>query len=475
MIRCMRICAHLRASAVPDFSAWTALCAPLRRRPTRPKVGRVNIVQLTPGAGGMYCGGCFRDNALVTALRKAGHDALMVPLYLPLTLDEPDQSAATPIFFSGINVYLEQKSALFRHLPGWMLKPLTSRRLLKWAGGRAAGTRAEELGDLTLSMIRGEDGHQARELAQLVSWLKDQARPDVVCLSNALLVGLARELKRELKTTVVCLLSGEDSFLDALPAGVREETWRTLSERCRDVDLFLPPSRYFGDLMSARLGLRPAQVAILPNGIQLAGYQGPNETPRPSASRPPVLGYFARMCREKGLDQIVDAFLALKRRPARKALRLHVGGGCGPGDEPFVEMQRQKLAAAGHLGDAQFFPNVSHAGKISFLQGLDVFSVPAPYNEAFGLYLIEALAAGVPVVQPRRASFPEIVEATGGGLLYELGNATALADTIESLLEDPARARKLGEAGRAAVAGQFTASHMAEAFIRACRTQVKQR
>src|SRR5215467_4818424 len=77
----------------------------------------VKIIQITPGAGAMYCGNCLRDNALVEALRRLGHEVLMVPLYLPLTLDEPDQSTNTPIFFSGINVYLEQKSASFRRIP----------------------------------------------------------------------------------------------------------------------------------------------------------------------------------------------------------------------------------------------------------------------------------------------------------------------------------------------------------------------
>ena len=80
----------------------------------------VTIVQITPGAGAMYCGNCFRDNALVAALRQMGHDVTMVPLYLPLTLDEEDQSAGTPIFFGGINVYLEQKLGLFRKAPRWL-------------------------------------------------------------------------------------------------------------------------------------------------------------------------------------------------------------------------------------------------------------------------------------------------------------------------------------------------------------------
>ena len=70
----------------------------------------MNIIQITPGAGKMYCGNCFRDNALGAALRKAGHDVTILPMYLPLTLDEPDQSNGMPIFFNGVKVYLGQKS-----------------------------------------------------------------------------------------------------------------------------------------------------------------------------------------------------------------------------------------------------------------------------------------------------------------------------------------------------------------------------
>ena len=419
----------------------------------------MKLVQITPGAGGMYCGGCFRDNALVAALRKAGHDVLMVPLYLPLTLDEPDQSADTPIFFSGINVYLEQKSALARHLPDWMLKPFTSRRLLKWAGGRAAKTRASDVGELMISMLRGEEGKQARELKKLTDWLKEHHQPEVICLSNALLVGMARRLKAELKVPVICLLSGEDAFLDGLPPEFREEAWRTLAGRSRDVDLFIAPSRYFADLMAKRLSLRPEQVCVVPNGINLQGYTVPQLAPNP-----PVLGYFARMCREKGLHTLVDAYVMVKQREIAKELRLHIGGGCGPTDKPFVEEQRGKLAKAGLLDQVSFFPNVDHSQKISFYEGVFLFSVPALFGEAFGLYLIEAMAAGVPVIQPRHAGFPELIEATGGGVLCEPDDVKSLADAIENLLLHPLHARHLGRRGRAAVEKDFTIERMAEKF-----------
>lgn len=417
----------------------------------------------------MYCGGCFRDNALVAALRKQGHDTLMVPLYLPLTLDEADQSAGTPTFFSGINVYLEQKSALFRKAPKWLHSLLASPALLQWASRYSARTRAEDVGDLMISMLRGEEGNQARELDELIAWLKEHSRPDVVCLSNALLAGLARKLRRELNCAVTCILGGEAAYLDSLPVSVRDTAWKTLAERCRDVDFFLPPTRYFSDLMSRRLSLRPDQVRVVPNGINLAGYEAAG------LQQPPVLGYFARMCRDKGLDTLVDAYLELKRRDIGKNLRLHIGGGCGPTDQPYVDQQRSKLRAAGVLDAVRFFPNVDHAGKLAFFRGLTLFSTPALYGEAFGLYVIEALAAGVPVVQPRHAAFPELVESTGGGVLCEPGDTNSLADAIASLLQNPDRARTLGRTGREAVLRDFGIESVAVKTVQAFELAIQRK
>jgi len=428
----------------------------------------------------MYCGGCLRDNALVAALRKLGHQATMVPLYLPLTLDEADQSAGTPVFFGGLNVYLEQKSALFRGAPGWLHDLFATPRLLKWAAGKAAKTRAADLGELTLSMLRGEAGNQARELEGLIAWLKTQPQPDVVCLSNALLIGMVRRLKSELGVPVACALQGEDTFLDALPETHRAACWRTLAERAAEVDRFIAPSQYFGDLMRERLGLAAEKVRVVHNGINLEGYAAEGRgtrdeggvpvrpsllAPRPSV---PQLGFFARMCPEKGLDTLVEAYLLLRQRGRAGNLRLRVGGSCGPADTPFVNSLREQLRANGLLAEAEFHPNLDRAAKIDFLRSLSVFSVPARYGEAFGLYVIEAMAAGVPVVQPRVAAFPELIEATGGGVLCAPGDPQALAEAIEELLVDPARARALGAAGRRVVFERFSAEAMAVGMMRVC-------
>lgn len=426
----------------------------------------LNLIQLTPGAGAMYCGNCLRDNALVGGLRRLGHSVLMVPLYLPLTLDQEDQSAGTPLFFNGIRVYLEQKSSLFRHAPGWLHRLLNSSQLLQWAARLSTTTQPAQLGELTLSMLRGESGRQARELDQLLDWLKTQPKPDAVCLSNVLLLGLARRLRRELAAPVVCSLQGEEAFLEALPGPQRTQCWKELAERAAEVDLFLAPSRYFAERMGARMGVPPARIRVLYNGIQLDSFLQPRSQPEVPGA-PPVIGFFARMCPEKGLDLLVEAFIQIVQRGRIPGIKLRLGGYCGPAEAKFVAAQRQRLETVGLLGSVEFQPNLSHQEKAAFLQSLTVFSVPALYGEAFGLYLLEAWAAGVPVLQPRSGAFPELVAATGGGLLCEPGPPQALAEALERLLLAPQQARVLGASGQRTVREQFSSEIMAKGFAEA--------
>ncbi len=422
----------------------------------------MKIVQITPGAGGMYCGGCFRDNALVKCLRDEGHEVLMVPLYLPLTLEDTDQSSQTPIFFGGINVFLDQTLGLFRKLPSSWTSWLNKRSVLKRISKYAARTRPEDVGDLTVSMLMGEEGRQQKELDELVDWLKENMRPDIVCLSNALLIGMARQIKDQLGCAVACTLQGEDTFLDALPAENRKRAWEVLSTRAREVDAFVSPSQYFGDLMRQRLGFDSSKLHVIPNGIPTDGY-----TRSPLPMNPPVLGYFARMCREKGLPLLVDAFIQLKSMEAHRDLKLMVGGGMGPSDEPVVEEQKKKLRSAGIEKDVSWHPNLDREAKLDFFSKLTVFSVPALYGETFGLYLLEAMAAGVPVVQPPHAAFPEVINATTGGIITEGLEADHLAKSISTLLGSKENLKILSNQAYQSVHHHFKSSDMAKQVLTA--------
>lgn len=430
----------------------------------------MNILQITPGAGNMYCGACFRDNALVSAFRQMGHSAVLLPLYLPLTLDEPDQSRGTPIFFGGINVYLQEKSALFRQLPRVLTRWLDFPPLLKWSGRFASRTRPRDVGGLAVSMLKGENGNQAKEMEFLLDWMRRQPKPDVINLSNVLLIGLARRLRRELRVPIAATLQGEDAFLDALPEKNRADAWQVLRERAPEIDQFIAPSRYFGELIQNRIGFDRSKLRIAPNGIRLDGYV-PTEAP----DNPPILGFFARMCKDKGLDTLVQSFLLLKRREKTKHLRLKIGGGLSPTDEPFVRQLKTQLKRHGCSDSAEFHPNLSREEKIAFLKQLTVFSAPAHYGESFGLYVLEALAAAVPVVQPRHAAFPEILDATQGGILCEPGDPKALADGIESLLLNPKKARQMGKRGRQAVCQNYSVHAMAQRITAIYETMLPRR
>jgi len=414
----------------------------------------------------MYCGNCFRDNALVAELRRQGHDTVMVPLYLPMTLDEAPTVGTTPTFFGGINVFLSQKMAWYRHAPGWLRRAVDAPWLLKWAAGKTAKTRPQDVGELTVSMLRGEEGSQTRELEDMVAWMSRLPRPDAVYLSNALLLGFARRLRSALGTRVISFLQSEESFLDSLPEPFRGESWRLMAERGRELDGWIAPTRYFADRMIGRLGLSPDRVRVAPSGISLEGYRDLPERPEQGfRGASPTLGFFARMCPDKGLDTVVEAFIELRRHERFSALRLKVGGGCGPGDLAFVESQRRRLAAAGLTDAVSFHPNLSRDEKVAFLGSIDVLSVPSRFSEAFGLFVIEALAAGTPVVQPDVCGFREMVEATGGGLLCPQNTPTSLAATLGELLAEPSRLRALGDRGRRAVAEKFSDTAMAREVL----------
>jgi glycosyltransferase involved in cell wall biosynthesis len=229
----------------------------------------LRIVQLTPGTGSFYCGSCLRDGALARALTVLGHDVEMVPLYLPFVLEDHGAEERTPVHLGGINMYLQQKLPILRWAPGWLSGLLDAPSLLRWASHKSDMVGASQLGELTLSTLRGEDGRQAGEIAKLVRWLGEREPADVVCISNVMLIGIVRHLKRELKLPVVCTLQGEAPFLDALPEPYRSQAWSVIAERAGEVDLFVPVSHHYGELMRERLSLATDRVRVVHNGISL--------------------------------------------------------------------------------------------------------------------------------------------------------------------------------------------------------------
>jgi len=417
----------------------------------------MRILSFTGGAGSMYCGSCLRDNALATELLRRGHDVVLTPVYTPTRTDEKNVSG-DHVFFGGISVYLEQHSALFRHTPRFLDKLWDSAWALKLATKRSIKVDAKSLGEMTVSMLRGENGFQAKEIDKLLDWLRREPRFDVINLPYSLLLGLAEPLKRELRTPICCTLQGDDLFLDGLGEPYRRESMEMIRALSTHVDLFLPVSQYYVDYMPGYLGIPAAKMRLATLGINTEGFE-------PRTSRPDVpftVGYFARIAPEKGFHFLVDAYIRLRKLPGIGTTRFLAGGYLPPEHEEYLEAARARLKDAGLAHEFEYRGEVDRDGKIAFLHELDVLSVPATYHEPKGLFLMEAMACGIPVVQPRVGAFPEIVEKTTGGLIVEANSPDALADGLLALQRDRTLAQSLGEAGAAGVREHYTLARMTD-------------
>lgn len=414
----------------------------------------MRVIYLTAGAAGMYCGSCMRDNTLAAALRAQGREVLLAPLYTPIRTDEADVSEQH-VLYGGINVYLQQSWRLFRHLPRLVDRLLDSAAILRRVPPGGAGPPTAKMGAMTVSMLRGEEGAQSRELRKLIGWLSTYP-VDLVNLPNAMFVGAAAAIRRSLNVPVLCTLTGEDLFLDALPEPFRSQSIDLIRRQVRDVDGFVAVTRYYAGHAAETFRIPPEKLHVVPLGVRVDDHEEPTMTP----AEPFTIGYLARVCPEKGLHLLCDAFRRL--RQAGRICRLRVAGYLNPSNREYLAAHQQGLADGQAAGQFEYLGEVDRIGKLSFLRSLHVLSVPTVYREAKGLYVLEAMAAGLPVVQPNHGAFPEIIQATGGGLLVEPHSPAALAAAIARLMDDHDLRISLGRAGRAAVLASYTDRQMAE-------------
>jgi glycosyltransferase involved in cell wall biosynthesis len=419
----------------------------------------MKVAYITPGSGlTFYCQNCFRDSALLKSLLDLGHDVIKVPMYLPSGQDKHEKVVDTPVFYGAINVYLKEKLPFYRHAPEWMERLFDSPQLLNLAAKKSGSTRASGLEEMTLSMLQGENGRQASELDHLISHLENEIKPDVVHLSNALLLGLTHRLKHDVKASVICSLQDENEWVDLMAENYQNQVWTLMAEKALDVDLFVTASRYYSEKSQEQLHIPSEKIRVIYGGIDFAGYQ-PSSLP----FDPPVIGYLCRMSEYFGFDLLVDAFLKIKDSDRRfENLKLHATGGYSGDDRPFVQKQIKKIEERGFAGDVVIFEDFCKESRIEFLKSLTLLSVPVPTGEAFGAYQVEALAAGVPVVQPNVGCYPEFVEATNGGIIYEPNTSEKLASAVIGLLGNRAKVKQLGEQGRRVVLERFSMDQMAK-------------
>ncbi|HVL68204.1 MAG TPA: glycosyltransferase family 4 protein [Vicinamibacterales bacterium] len=417
----------------------------------------MRILLFTGGAGDMYCGSCLRDNALAGELLRRGHDVVLTPLYTPTRTDERNVSGEQ-VFFGGISVYLEQHSALFRHTPKFLDRIWDSPWALKLATRRQIKVDPKSLGEMTVSMLRGESGYQAKEISKLLDWLRTEPPFDVINLPYSLLISLAEPLKRALKVPICCTLQGDDLFLDQLGEPHRSQSLSLIRSLSRHVDLFVAVSAYYYDYMPAYLGIPREKMRLARLGITTADFAP--RTSRPAG--PFTVGYFARVAPEKGFHVLAEAYRRFRQRQGSEGSRLLAAGYLPPEHHDYLRDARSLLASAGLAQEFDYRGELDRSAKAAFFHEMDVLSVPATYREPKGLFLLEAMASGVPVVQPRVGAFPEIIERTGGGVIVEADDPDALADALLALKQDEPRAEALGRTGAAGVREHYSVERMAE-------------
>jgi len=337
---------------------------------------------------------------------------------------------------------------------------LNAKPFLNFAAKKAGSTRAMGLEEMTISMLKGEQGNQADELEHMVEWIKKELEPDVIYLANVLLIGLAHRIKKSIRVPIVCGLEDEDIWLEDMDEHSRNRIWQIISERAVDVDTFVPVSDYYRQQMIEKIQIPAERFQTIHIGIDTSGFEAKTEF-----TSPHIIGYLSRLMEPLGLGILVEAFILLKKKYRHHELMLHVTGGMTGDDIDFLGKMKNRLKEADCLDDVVIVENYDRKNRIKFLKELTLLSVPMIHGEAFGLFQLEAMASGVPIVQPRVGAFPEVIEMTGGGVVYNPNNPDQLAETISTLLSDPQKLSALSRAGRTSVLNQFNNTKMANRLI----------
>ena len=401
----------------------------------------------------------MRDSKYIRALKELGHQVIKVPLYLPI-FDDAHDLDDVPVFYGAVNLYLKQQFPIFRHMPAFVEQALDSKSVLEMAARKAGSTRAKGLEEMTISMLRGEDGGQKEELERLVDWLADEAKPDIVHLSNALLLGLAHRIKERMNIPVICSLQDEDVWVDAMSDQYRQKIWDLMGQRGRDVDVFIPVSNYFSGEIHKRMVIPEIKMLTVYLGVDTADY-----SPKPIAEKDPIIGYLSRMCEENGLAVLVDAFVLLRKNLEYSSVKLKITGGKTGDDLHFIKEQKQKISKAGLGNDVFWVDEFEGEERRKFFDSVRLISVPVLIGEAFGLYMLEAMASGIPMVQPALGAFPEVIRISGGGTIYSENSPEHLAKALASLILNDQKLQELSDSGISGVKEHFDIQAQAKKML----------
>jgi len=208
------------------------------------------------------------------------------------------------------------------------------------------------------------------------------------------------------------------------------------------------------------MGLDPEKVKTIPLGVDPDDYRFPD-----AAQKPRNIGFISRQCHGNGLDILVDAFILLKQKPEFDDVKLIITGGYTGDDKKFRRAQKKKISKLNLSESIEFQADFDGEDRLEFFDKISLMSVPVRGGEAFGIYLTEAMASGIPVVQPAVGAFTEIVEKSGAGLLYEPNTPEILAEQLENVLSQKKMLSDLSKSARKASVNIYNINKLAKDMI----------
>ena len=422
----------------------------------------MKVTYLVPGSGdSFYCGNCHRDRLYVSSIRGIkGVQISAIPLYLPPIGEDFGDEFEKPVFFGAVSMYLREKVKMFEHLPSFMDKVLDAPPLLRYAAKKAGTTRPEGFEETTLNMIRGNVPSRKKEVLRLSNHMSKNGKPDIIHLSNALIMGLASQLRDAVGSKIICSLQNEDDWIEEMIEPYRSKAWTLIGKESKNVDMFICPSNYYKDLIIKKTGIKKDKIHVVPSGLEenvLSNISRKNHVP--------AIGFYSRLSYQNGLDKLIDAYILIVKGGKFPSLQLHLCGGYTTDNEPFVNEQFRKLNEAGLDNEVKLYSAFHGKQKEEFFSSIDIMSVPVRKPDAYGLYLLIANSAGVPVVQPATGAFPEILKLTGGGVCYKPDSVEHLAESLTEALNDKDKLKLWSDAGRESLPGLLSTKTMAQDIV----------
>ncbi len=409
----------------------------------------MRILYLVGGRNALWGEATVRDAAFVRGLRNAGHEVDAVSLEGPALVDDDlnDAKLFLPLGQGKLHRMFPRLTRVPQALASLIKKPHPVANMTSFA----VDGHVDRIGPEAVSRLSGRHKQLRREFAKLLEYIRfKNAQPEIVVLDNIMLSGLAEPLKGALDCKVVSMSQGADRFIESLSEPYRSDARKLARKNARHLAAVFTASRYFAIRATEFLALPPTRVQVVHPGIN--GDRFINELPR--NRHPFTIGFLAPISNKTGLDILIDAINTLMKNTKIKPL-LWIAGPVE--DERYWHRMQHRLETPAFKDKFKIFGELDARGRKDFYHKLSAFAVSSREPESKGVVILEAMAAGIPVIAPSTGIIPEIFQFANGGLLVSSEAPVWMyAQAFEVLATIPETADQMGKTAAEGVRTYFS-------------------